>query len=73
MIFKPLVSLALASSLVAAGPVEHEMIKAQTRKRQETGAIGGLPSGLQSLVPMVSNAGMLPNIVKTLINSEIAS
>jgi hypothetical protein len=67
MILKSLVSLAVLSSLVAAGPVEHERVKEQIRKRQ-IGAIAGLPDSLAALVPMLANSGMLPGIVKTLIN-----
>lgn len=64
---KSFLSLALLGSLVAAGPVEHEMIKEQIRKRQ-TGAVAGLPPALAAFVPMVANSGMLPTIVKNLIN-----
>ena len=67
MIFKSIVTLAVLSSFVAAGPVEHERVKEQIRKRQ-TGAIPGLPDALAGFVPMIANSGMLPTIVKTFIN-----
>ena len=67
MIFKSVVSLAILGSLVAAGPVEHERVKEQIRKRQ-VGAIAGLPDSLAALVPALANSGMLPGLVKSMIN-----
>jgi hypothetical protein len=68
---KSFVTLALMG-LAAAGPIEHEMIKEQSRKRQ-TGAIAGLPAGLAGMVPMIANSGMLPTIVKTFLNGTRSS
>jgi hypothetical protein len=65
MIFKPLVSLVLASSLVAAGPVEHEIIKAQIERRKANPQ--GIPAGLESLAGGLG--GALPGMIKGVINS----
>jgi hypothetical protein len=67
MIFKPLVSLALASTLVAAGPVEHEIIKAQIERRKANPQ--GIPAGLESLAGGLG--GALPGMIKGVINSMI--
>jgi hypothetical protein len=66
-------SCLLLSSFTAAGPVPREqdidysvIIRKQIQKRQDIGAINGLPAGLAGLVPGIANMGLLPTIVKSM-------
>jgi hypothetical protein len=72
MFFRSLITVALAGSLVVAGPIEHDMIKEQIKKRQEfQGAIPGLPPALAAFVPQIAKSGMLPMILKTIVNGKL--
>ena len=58
---------ALSGGLALAGPIDQ---KQEMQKRQDTfGVIPGVPPALASIImPLISNSGMLPSIVKTGIN-----
>ena len=73
MKYFPIAYLALGCCLVAATPIIEkttidysQVIREQIKKRQDMGAVPGLPPALAGLVPMMATMGILPGIVKSI-------
>lgn len=58
-----LLGLAVASPMVVSN--NHPILK-----RQEFGAVEGLPAELAAAIPTLAKSGMLPSVVKSAINGK---